>query len=91
MPGPAPRNRRALREPVSVLVTILAGQSTANSADLGFGSLVAARVVCSVQQAAPDATAVAPVAVGNANGTVTVKTAANATADTVVAVYVDPR
>lgn len=89
MPGPAPKRGTTLHRQ-SFTVTMLAGSSTVNSADLGMGSLVGATVLCSPQQAAPDATAVDFSAVGNANGTVTVKAAVNATANVVIGVSVYP-
>ena len=72
-------------------VTIGAGTNTITSANLGLGSLAGKPVVCQANQAAPDATAVAFSAIGNAGGTVTVTSSVNATAGTVVGFIVDAR
>jgi hypothetical protein len=75
----------------TVNATILAGTATVTTADLGFGSLAAKRVLVSINQAAFDATATRVQAIGNAGGTVTVNSNVNATADLVVAILVDAR
>lgn len=70
---------------------IAIGASTVTTADFGFGSLLTARVICSIRQGAFDATLTRVQAFGNANGTVTVNGDANATAAVDVAVWVDAR
>lgn len=75
----------------SGLLTIPNGSNTVNSADLGMGSLVNKPIVVTANQGAFDATATLFRAVGNANGTVSIFANANATANTVVAFFVDGR
>lgn len=75
----------------TITVSITAGTLTATSANLGLGSLAAARLVCGFQGAAPDATLTRVSALGNVDGTITVTGNANATAPVTVAVFADAR
>lgn len=78
------------RKTKSVKVTIPLGAATVNTGNLGMLALGAARVVCSLGQAAEDATAIRFWGVVNGTG-VDVKSNANATAAVDVFVYVDAR
>lgn len=74
---------------VVVSATILAGQSSITTSDLGLGALGTARVIAGITQAAFDTTLTKVIAIGNAGGTVTVKGEANATANVAVSILVD--
>jgi hypothetical protein len=76
---------------VSTTVQIPLGANTVTSADFGLGSLVNAKIVASIRQAAFDATLTNVQAIGNVGGTVTVNGNANATAAVDVSVLVDTR
>ena len=71
--------------------TVPTGAATVNTGDLGLGDLSSKRVVCSLGQAAEDATAIRFWGVGQADGSININSNANATANTDVYYMVDAR
>lgn len=77
---------------VSGILTIAGGTSTITSVNLGLGNLTGKPIVCSIKQAAFDATATRVQALDNGvAGTITINSDANATAPLDVAFFIDAR
>ena len=76
---------------VTGTVTIALGAASQATANLNQGDLTGKRVLCTLGQAAEDATAIRFWGVGQADGTVIINSNAVSTAATVVAYFVDAR